>query len=77
MGLNKFPITLQDCYDILNYTKSLNIDSFNKEISNEYLDTLEKWNRFLGTLIFIMDTINSSNDRGISIQGLIDKGYIK
>ena len=63
MGLNKFPITLQECCDILNYALSLDMNSFNKEVSNEYLDILDKWNKFLGTMIFMIDTINNSSKR--------------
>lgn len=77
MDLNKFPITLQDCYDILNYALSLNMKDFNNEISTEYISTLERWNRFLGILVFIIGTINNSKERGVVIEDLIDKGYIK
>lgn len=74
---HKFPLTLNDCYDLINKYSQLDPEEFNATLTYDYVKLLDIWNSFLHTIAVIHETIRTSSERGLNIQELIDKGYIK
>lgn len=74
---HKFPLTLNDCYDLINKYSQLDPSELSEIITYDYVKLLDIWNSFLHTIAVIHETIRTSSERGLNIQELIDKGYIK
>lgn len=74
---HKFPLTLNDCYDLINKYSQLDTEEFNSTLTYDYVKLLDIWNSFLHTIAVIHETIKTSSEKGLNIQELIDKGYIK
>ena len=74
---HKFPLTLNDCYDLINTYSQLDPLKPNEIFTYDYVKLLDIWNSFLHTIAVIHETIRTSSEMSLNIQELIDKGYIK
>ena len=71
------PITIEECYSLINKYNHLDIDELKNILDNDYVMLLNNWNSFLHSIAYIIETIKSSEERGLNIKELIDKGYLE
>lgn len=73
---NNLPLTVSDCYSLINHFKAMDEKSVAEEIGQEYVKLLNNWASFLHAVSYLVESIEGSVERGLDMKELVEKGYI-